>query len=108
MAARSLLAALKSGPLSTAELDAVCDVGGPYVANLLEALEQAGLVGRMDFKSQEVMFELIASPAKVLGVDLGGTKVHVALSDLSGAILAEAIEPTDPRGACMWWIRSAA
>ena len=48
MAARSLLAALKSGPLSTAELDAVCDVGGPYVANLLEALEQAGLVGRMD------------------------------------------------------------
>ena len=44
------------------------------------------------------MFELIARPATVLGVDLGGTKVHVALSDLSGAILAEAIEPTDPRG----------
>jgi predicted NBD/HSP70 family sugar kinase len=34
----------------------------------------------------------------VIGVDLGGTKVTVALSDLEGKILAEVTAPTDPAG----------
>jgi predicted NBD/HSP70 family sugar kinase len=98
IAARKLLATLKSGPLTAAELHGVSDPGAPCVATLLEALEQVGLVRRIRSSSQEDVFQLLGNPATVLGVDLGGTKVHVALSDLSGTILAEAIEPTDPHG----------
>jgi predicted NBD/HSP70 family sugar kinase len=36
--------------------------------------------------------------AFVLGIDLGGTKLHIALSDLSGQVVAEAVEPTAPEG----------
>lgn len=34
----------------------------------------------------------------VLGIDLGGTKVHGALAHPDGSILAEAVRATDPRG----------
>ena len=36
--------------------------------------------------------------AFVLGIDLGGTKLHVALADLHGEIVAESIEPTSCDG----------
>jgi predicted NBD/HSP70 family sugar kinase len=36
--------------------------------------------------------------AFVLGIDLGGTKLHAALADAAGTVLGEALEPTDPRG----------
>ena len=36
--------------------------------------------------------------AFVLGIDLGGTKLHVALADLNGQIVAEAVEPTTREG----------
>lgn len=34
----------------------------------------------------------------VFGIDLGGTKLHTALADRNGVILAERVEPTDRRG----------
>jgi predicted NBD/HSP70 family sugar kinase len=34
----------------------------------------------------------------VAGIDLGGTKLMVALADLNGDVLAEEVVPTDPRG----------
>ena len=34
----------------------------------------------------------------VAGVDLGGTKLRAALADLDGLVLAEQVQPTDPRG----------
>ena len=43
-------------------------------------------------------YELQEDGAFVLGVDLGGTKIHVALANLIGAIVAEAVEETDRRG----------
>ncbi len=39
-----------------------------------------------------------AGMERVLGVDLGGTKIHVALADLAGTILAEDVVATDRRG----------
>jgi predicted NBD/HSP70 family sugar kinase len=35
---------------------------------------------------------------RVVGIDLGGTKVAVAVATLSGAVIDEAVEPTDRRG----------
>ena len=35
---------------------------------------------------------------RVVGIDLGGTKLAVAVATRSGAVIAEAVEPTDGRG----------
>jgi predicted NBD/HSP70 family sugar kinase len=43
-------------------------------------------------------YEADPDRAFVLGVDLGGTKVHAVLANLLGEVRAEAVEPTDPRG----------
>lgn len=40
-----------------------------------------------------------AEPGFVIGVDLGGTKIAVALADCHAAVVAEVVEPTDTRGA---------
>jgi len=42
--------------------------------------------------------ERIPASGVVVGVDLGGTKVSAALSDLGGTVLGERTVPTDPRG----------
>ncbi len=46
-----------------------------------------------------ITYAIRPQAAFVLGIDLGGTKVHVALADLGGEIVEEAIEPTDRAGA---------
>lgn len=46
-----------------------------------------------------VRYEPNPKAAYVVGIDVGGTKSHAAIADLSGEILAEADEPTTQRGA---------
>jgi predicted NBD/HSP70 family sugar kinase len=52
-----------------------------------------GTVGR-----SAVTYALRPDAAFVLGIDLGGTKLHVALADLQGVIVAESIEATASDG----------
>ena len=52
-----------------------------------------GTVGR-----SAITYALRPDAAFVLGIDLGGTKLHVALADLQGATVAESIEPTTGEG----------
>src|SRR5690606_37026107 len=42
--------------------------------------------------------ELVPSAAYIAAVDLGGTKVRVAICDLSSHVLSEVTEPTHPAG----------
>jgi predicted NBD/HSP70 family sugar kinase len=44
------------------------------------------------------VYELAADVAYVIGVDVGGTKIAVAIGSLVGHIIAELTEPTDSRG----------
>lgn len=46
-----------------------------------------------------VTYELVSEAAYIISVDLGGTKVRLAIADISCNILCEATELTDPRGA---------
>ena len=62
--------------------DWVCEVG-----------QQRGQVGR-----SATNYELNGKRAYVWGGDLGGTKLSIAFSDLSGEIVAERVEPTDAAG----------
>lgn len=52
-----------------------------------------GAVGRT-----AVSYDLARDVALSVGVDLGGTKLSLAIADLAGRTLAEAAEPTDRRG----------
>ena len=45
-----------------------------------------------------VTYEIVANAACIISVDLGGTKVRVAIADLACHILAELTEATDARG----------
>jgi hypothetical protein len=94
---RQVFAALKRGPLIAAALAAPGETGSRSVQELVDGLVHRGAVRRHS-SGQDAMYELLGLPEMILGVDLGGTKVHVALSDLSGEVLAEEMEPTDLRG----------
>ena len=45
-----------------------------------------------------VTYTLRHDAAHVLGIDLGGTKLHLALADLAGQIIGEERQPTHPSG----------
>ncbi len=104
MSVRAVMETLmRAGPISRAELARVTGLSKQTASEVVRDLEAngwvrergqtQGLVGR-----SATTYELDVSRAYVLGVDLGGTKVHVALADLAGAIAAEEIEATDKRG----------
>jgi predicted NBD/HSP70 family sugar kinase len=97
-AIRALLSALHAGPKSVPVLAEVTKLGPDDVTRLLERLTATGHVARTGSKETSESFGLHDAGGVVIGVDLGGTKVHVALADLSGTLLAEALEATDARG----------
>ena len=98
LAIRAIVAALQSGPLTAAELARRGGLSEPSALGALESLERAGCARRTEQSGPSPVYEIAGNRVVVLGADLGGTKVHLALSDLAGTILAEEMEPTDPRG----------
>jgi predicted NBD/HSP70 family sugar kinase len=104
MSLRAVMEALmRAGALSRAELARLTGLSKQTTSEVVRELEAngwirefgqtQGLVGR-----SATTYEIDVKRTYVLGVDLGGTKVHVALADLAGAIVAEEVEATDRRG----------
>jgi predicted NBD/HSP70 family sugar kinase len=96
-------ALLHKGPISRADLSKVTGLSKQTTSDVVDALEQQGLVrpvGRTsgNIGRTAVLYELSPEGGHVLGVDLGGTKVTVAIADISSKVLSEVTEPTDPRG----------
>jgi len=94
---------LKAGPISRAELSRATGLSKQTISDVIRELEKDGWVreqgqvqGAVGRKA--VTYEIRPDAAFALGVDLGGTKIHLALADLAGNIVAEFIEPTDLRG----------
>jgi predicted NBD/HSP70 family sugar kinase/predicted transcriptional regulator len=94
---------LKAGPISRAELSRATGLSKQTISDVIRELEKDGWVreqgqvqGAVGRKA--VTYEIRPEAAFVLGIDLGGTKVHLALADLTGTIVAEVVEPTDLRG----------
>lgn len=91
------------GPISRAELARGTGLSKQTISGVVRDLEQDGWVyaqGQIQgaVGRSAVMYAIRPSAAFVLGIDLGGTKLHVALADLSGEIVAEVVEPTAPEG----------
>lgn len=94
---------LRDRAVSRAELSRSTGLSKQTISEVMRDLERDGWV-REDGQIQgsvgrsAVTYALRPDAAFVLGVDLGGTKLHVALADLQGEIVAESIESTSGDG----------
>jgi predicted NBD/HSP70 family sugar kinase len=91
------------GPISRAELARGTGLSKQTISGVMRELELDGWVhaqGQIQgaVGRSAVMYAMRPGAAFVLGIDLGGTKLHIALADLSGEIVADAVEPTAPEG----------
>jgi len=96
-------ALLHNAPISRADLARTTGLSKQTTSLVIANLEAAGWVRSVGVVSgrvgrNAVTYEVVGTAAYSLGVDLGGTKVTVAIANLVGDIVAEAAEPTDPRG----------
>jgi predicted NBD/HSP70 family sugar kinase len=96
-------ALLHNGAISRADLSKVTGLSKQTISEVIDAFEQQGLVrpvGRTsgNIGRTAVLYEISPEGGHVLGVDLGGTKLTVAIADISSKVLSEATEPTHPRG----------
>ncbi|SEG81484.1 ROK family transcriptional regulator [Bosea lathyri] len=94
---------LRDGSVSRAEIARGTGLSKQTISEVMRDLERDGWV-REDGQIQgtvgrsAVTYALRPDAAFVLGIDLGGTKLHVALADLQGRIVADSVEPTTGEG----------
>lgn len=96
-------AMLAHGPLSRAQLSRLTGLSKQTTSEVVRQLESAGLARLLGQTQGPVgrsatTYALRMDGAFVMGVDLGGTKVQVALADLVGGIVGETTQETDRRG----------
>ena len=104
MSQSAIIQAIASfGPVSRASVAKITGLSKQTVSEIVANLESEGwvrTVGQTEghVGRRAVVFEISPSAAAVASVDLGGTKVRVALCDLTGNVLAERVEPTERTG----------
>ncbi len=84
----------REGPISRSAIAERLDVSLPTVMRIVEGLENEGFVRPLDEKEwsggrRRSLLEFNAESYLVIGIDLGGTKMYGALSDLGGTVLDE-------------------
>jgi predicted NBD/HSP70 family sugar kinase len=94
---------LRHGSVSRAEIARGTGLSKQTISEVMRELERDGWVvedGQVQGSvgRSAVTYALRSDAAFVLGIDLGGTKLHIALADLHGVIVAETIEPTAADG----------
>jgi predicted NBD/HSP70 family sugar kinase len=105
MNARTLLDRLRrDGPTTRAQLARETGLSKPTVSMALANLERAGLVRAVGRESPQrgragLLYELDASAAFVMGIDIGRAWIRVAVADLSGRIVARRDERNRARSA---------
>lgn len=95
-------AVVNAGTISRARIARLTGLSKQTISDAVRELERQGWLqasgqSRGGVGRTATNYEMCKDAAFVFGCDLGGTKLHIALADLSGAILAEAIEQTDRR-----------
>jgi predicted NBD/HSP70 family sugar kinase len=101
---RSVMEAIvQGGPISRAAIAKLTGLSKQTISEIVRVLEEEGWVQETGRTSghvgrSAVTYELVVDAAHIVAVDLGGTKVRVAITDLAGQIVAEDTAPTDPQG----------
>ena len=90
-------------PISRASVSKITGLSKQTVSEIVGNLEDEGwvrTVGQTEghVGRRAVVYEIVPDAASVASVDLGGTKVRVAICDLTGAVVSELVEPTDKDG----------
>jgi len=111
-AASDLFQILRDGrPRTRTELSAITGLARSTIALRIDALMKLGLVGSVgDAVSTggrpSSQFAIAASGRVVLGVDLGASHLRIAVSDLTGGVLAQTLERIDvaegPQAVLSW------
>ena len=96
-------AIIHCGPISRASISKQTGLSKQTVSELVRILEDEGWVRETGRTSGHVgrtatTYELVPDSAFMAAVDLGGTKLSVAIVDLAGTVVAEIVEPTHPDG----------
>lgn len=91
------------GPISRASVSKMTGISKQTVSEVVSTLEEDGWVQTVgqtegNIGRRAVIYEIVPDAALVASVDLGGTKVRVALCNLSGAVVSEITEPTEQTG----------
>lgn len=86
----------RDGPISQSAIAERLDISLPTVMRIVGGLKDEGLVRPLNDKEwsggrRRSLLEFNAEGYLVLGIDLGGTKMYGALSDLGGTVLDEVI-----------------
>ena len=81
------------GPVSRSELARITGLSKQTMSEVAKALEEAGWIREAGLTvgglgRRAAMYQLDERRAFALGIDLGGTKVHLGISDLTGALAA--------------------
>jgi predicted NBD/HSP70 family sugar kinase len=104
--ARTVLEMIRGqGPVSRAEIARIAGISKPTVSLALRALLEAGLVREAPPGSTDgptygaIFFETDPEAAAVLGIDIGGRYLRIALADVTGAIRAREDVKTPSRSA---------
>jgi predicted NBD/HSP70 family sugar kinase len=98
-----LRAVIDGAPISRAELARVTGLSKQAMSEIVRDLEIGGWL-RVGGKTSggagrsAVTYEISPRKAVLYGVDVGGTKIHAALADLTGTVVADEKAATDPRG----------
>lgn len=96
-------AIVQNGPISRASIAKQTGLSKQTISEIVRHLEDDGWVRETGRTSGHVgrtavTYEIVPSAAYIAAVDLGGTKVRVAIVDLTCQVFAEEVAPTDPRG----------
>nr|WP_075291138.1 ROK family transcriptional regulator [Pararhizobium arenae] len=96
-------AIVQGGPVSRASISKQTGLSKQTISEIVRQLEIDGWVRETGRTSGHigrtaVTYELVPDAAYIAAVDLGGTKVRVAIVDLTCQVFAEDVAPTDPRG----------
>lgn len=96
-------AIIQCGPISRASISKQTGLSKQTVSEVMRELESDGWVRETGRTSGHigrtaVNYELVPDAAYIVSVDLGGTKVRVAISDLACQISAEEVAPTVAAG----------
>ena len=96
-------AIVQSGPISRASIAKQTGLSKQTISEIVRQLELDGWVQETGRTSGHVgrtavTYELMPDAAYIAAVDLGGTKMRVAIADLACQVFAEEVAPTDQRG----------
>ncbi|MCR8722705.1 ROK family transcriptional regulator [Frigidibacter sp. ROC022] len=96
-------AVLEHGPISRVQLAKVTGLSKQTMSEVVRDLENEGWLrvggrGTGSVGRRAVMYEFDEAACYVVGVDLGGSSLRVAIASMSGKIAVEAEEDTDRRG----------